>query len=320
MNVKSEVELAIRRIRPYVRETFLQHSPPLSHVSGVQIFFKLENLQFTGSFKVRGATNKLLTLSPSEREKGIVTASSGNHGAAVAYALKQFQMKGMVFVPENASKAKISNIKRYGITPEFYGTDTGQTEMHAEAYAKKNGMTYVSPYNDPYVIGGQGTIAVELLKQLDSIDAIFVPLGGGGLISGIAGYVKGVKPEIRIIGCSPENSPVMIESVKAGKIIEMVSEPSLSDGTGGGLEPNSITFSLCQKFVDDYITVTEEEIKNVMRQFIENERLLVEGSGVVSLAALLKVREKYAGKNVVLIVSGGNVSLETLRTVLHQGY
>src|SRR3990167_4670575 len=168
MNVKSEVELAIRRIRPYVRETFLRHSPPFSELTHAQVFFKLENLQYTGSFKVRGAMNKLQTLSPTSSQKGIVVASSGNHGAAAAYTMQQFHLEGIIFVPEGASTAKISNIERYNIKLEFYGTDTGQTEVHAESYAKDHGMVYVSPYNDPYVIAGQGTIGVELLKQLNA--------------------------------------------------------------------------------------------------------------------------------------------------------
>lgn len=316
MNVKSEVELAVRRIRPYLRETSLQHSPPFSAITHANVFFKLENLQYTGSFKVRGAMNKLQTLSPTAHEKGIVTASSGNHGAAVAYTLQQFHINGVIFVPEHASKAKVSNIQRYNAKLEFYGTDTGQTEIHAESYAKERGMTYVSPYNDPYVIAGQGTIAVELLKQLPAIDVVFVPLGGGGLISGIAGYLKAMKPEIKIIGCSPENSPVMVESIKAGKIIDMESKPTLADGTAGGLEPGAITFDLCRRYVDDYILLSESEIKAMMQEFIRNERLLVEGSGVLPLAALLKVHQQFAHKNVVIIISGGNVSLETLQKVI----
>lgn len=177
-------------------------------------------------------------------------------------------------------------------------------------------MVYISPYNDPLVIGGQGTIAVELARQLNRIDTIFVALGGGGLISGIAAYLKTLSAPVRVIGCSPHNSPVMIESLKAQHIVAMESLPTLSDGTAGGVEPDAITFALCQQLVDEYALVSEEEIKEAMRLFMETQHMLIEGAAGVALAAFLQQRGKLQGQNVVIVICGANIGLETLKTIL----
>jgi threonine dehydratase len=177
-------------------------------------------------------------------------------------------------------------------------------------------LTYISPYNDPQVIGGQGTIAVELAQQLDQIDMVFVALGGGGLICGIAGYLKSIQPQVRIIGCSPANSQVMIESVKAGQILDLPSLPTLSDGTAGGVEADSITFDLCRDLVDDYETVSETEIKESLRQYMQVHHMMIEGSAAVALAGCIKQGQRLTGKNVVVILCGANISLETLKGIL----
>jgi len=316
MNITKEVQAAEERIRPHIRETILDYSPYYSRLARANVYFKLENLQHTGSFKVRGAMNKVLWLTPSERERGVVTASTGNHGAATAFSLGKFEATGIVFVPEDASPGKVQAIERLGAEVRRYGDDGALTEAHARQYARDNGMTYISPYNDPQVIGGQGTIAVELAKQLDQIDAVFTALGGGGLISGIAGYLKSIRPEVKIIGCSPANSKVMIESVKAGKILDLPSLPTLSDGTAGGIEPESITFALCRDLVDDFETVTEAEIKESLRQYLQIHHFLIEGSAAVAVAALVKQSDRLAGKNVVVVLCGANISLETLKDIL----
>jgi threonine dehydratase len=315
-DIKNEVLEAEKRIRSHVRETPLDYSVALSRATKTNVFLKCENLQYTGAFKVRGAINKLLSLSPSQREQGVVTASSGNHGAAVAFGLNKLNIQGKVFVPENASSTKVDNIRNYNVPLEFYGTDCMQTEIHALEYAKQHNMIYVSPYNDIQVIGGQGTIGLELTNQIDQIDVVLVPIGGGGLISGIAGYLKSVSPKTKIIGCLPENSPVMAESIKSGRIIDMETLPTLSDATAGGIEPGAITFDICKKFVDDYILVSEEEIKNAIISLIKTQHLLVEGASGVALAALLKNAQQFQGKNVVVILSGANISLETLKMIL----
>jgi len=316
MNIINEVIAAEKRIRSHIRETILDYSPYYSKLAGANVYFKLENLQYTGSFKVRGAMNKVLSLTPAERDRGVVTASTGNHGAATAFSLGKFNASGIVFVPQDAAAGKVQAIERLGAQVRYHGDDGAVTEAHARQYARDNRLTYISPYNDPQVIGGQGTIAVELAKQLDQIDMVFIALGGGGLISGVAGYLKSIQPDVRIIGCSPENSQVMIESVKAGQILNLASLPTLSDGTAGGIEPNSITFGLCRDLVDDYETVSEAEIKESLRQYLQVHHILIEGSAAVALAACVKQGDRLAGKNVVVILCGANISVETLKEIL----
>jgi threonine dehydratase len=316
MDIAGEVISAEKVIRPYIRETYLEYSSFYSRMTGAEVYFKLENLQHTGSFKLRGAMNKLLSLTAEEKGRGVVTASTGNHGAAFAFGLSIIKGNGVVFVPENASPSKVAAIERLGAEVRHSGSDSSETEAHARNYAEKNKMTHLPPYNDAKVIGGQGTIAFELTNQLDQIDAVYVALGGGGMISGIAGYLKSKNPEVEIIGCSPENSQVMIQSVKAGRVLDLPSLPTLSDGTAGGVEPGSITLGFCREFVDDYMTVTESEIKENLREFIQTQHMLIEGSAAVAVAASKKQAGRLAGKNVVVIICGGNISLETLKTVL----
>jgi len=316
MDIAGEVISAEKVIRPYIRETYLEYSPFYSQMTGARVYFKLENLQHTGSFKLRGAMNKLLSLTAEEKRRGVVTASTGNHGAAFAYGLSIIKGTGVVFVPENASPTKVESIERLGAEVRHIGGDSSETEAYARLYAEKNRMTHLPPYNDVKVIGGQGTIGFELTKQLDQIDAVYVALGGGGMISGIAGYLKSKNPEVEIIGCSPENSQVMIQSVKAGRILDLPSLPTLSDGTAGGVEPGSITLEICRDFVDYYMTVTESEIKESLREFIQAQHMLIEGSAAVAVAACKKQADRLAGKNVVVIICGGNISLETLKTIL----
>lgn len=316
LDIQNEVLIAENRIRSYIRETALDFSLPLSKITNTNVYLKCENLQYTGAFKIRGAFNKLLSLSPSEKQKGVVTASSGNHGAAVAFGLNKLNIPGIVFVPENASSTKVDNIRNYEVQLEFYATDCMQTEIYALEYAKQHNMIYVSPYNDLQVIAGQGTIALEITRRMNDVDFILVPIGGGGLISGIAGYIKSVSPKTKVIGCLPENSPVMAESIKAGKIIDMGTLPTLSDATAGGIEPDAITFDFCKAFVDDYILVSEHEIKEAIITLIKTQHLLIEGAAGVALASLLKNSKQFQGKNVVVVLSGSNISLDALKTVL----
>ena len=316
IDVFREVKAAESRIRPYIRQTYLEPSSYFSEISGANIFFKCENLQHTGSFKARGAMNKLLSLKSAELEKGVVTASTGNHGAAVAFALSQLEANGIVFVPSHAASSKVEAIKRLGAEVRYYGTDSVEAEAYARQYARDQGLTFISPYNDPQIIGGQGTIGIELARQLEHIEAVFVALGGGGMISGIAGYLKRHWPDCRIIGCSPANSQVMIQSIKAGEILDLPSQPTLSDGTSGGVEPGSITFPLCQELVDGYETVTEEEIKRWLRQYLFSHHMLIEGSAAVPIAAMLKRSDELQGQNVVIILCGANIDLETLTKIL----
>lgn len=316
LNIRKEALEAEKRIRNFIRETPLEYSSYLSQIGDCRVFLKLENLQITGSFKLRGAANKLLSLSFHERKIGVVTASSGNHGSAFAYFLNLLGIKGEIYIPDYTSKAKIENLYSYNADVKIHGNDCVKSENYARKMAKENNRIYISPYNDPQIIGGQATAGVELDKQLDEIDAVFVPVGGGGLISGVAGYLKSGARSVEIIGCQPENSSVMFDSIRAGKIIDKESKPTLSDGTAGGIEKGAITLALCQEYVDDFVLVSEQEIKESIILFTEKHFMLIEGAAALSVASFLKIKKKYKGKNVVLVISGSKISLDTLRKIL----
>ena len=316
LDVLKETLEAEERIRPHIRQTPLEHSPFLSRLTGGDVYLKLENTQITNSFKLRGAVNKLLSLDDEERARGIVTASTGNHGAATAWALARFGIAGTIFVPNSASSAKIENLRRFGANLKLAGDDCVDTEILARRTAEESGRVFVSAYSDPKIIGGQGTIGIELERELDAFDTVVVPVGGGGLIVGIAGYLKARKPDLAIIGCQPRSSAVMYESIKAGELVERELLPTLSDGTAGGIEPGAITIDACREMVDDFVLVEEEEIAAGIRTLIETHCMLVEGAAALSVAAFQKTAQRFEGQRVVLILSGARISLETLRAVL----
>jgi threonine dehydratase len=318
-NVAAAARQARARIAGLVRETPLDYSWRFSAAKGADVYLKLENLQYTGSFKLRGAANRLLTLTSAQRQAGCVTASSGNHGAAVAYAMRKLGIEGVIFVPEQTSSAKVEAIRSYGGDVRFFGTDGLDTEEHARHYAAEQGMFYVSPYNDPEVVAGQGTCGVEIAASLPQVDALYIAVGGGGLIGGVASVLKAANPSVRIVGCQPEASAVMAHSVAAGRILDESSAPTLSDGTAGGIEPGAITFGLCGRLVDEFVLVSEAEIAAAMRQFIGYEHQLIEGAAGVAVASMMKQGEALAGQQVVVLVCGGNVSRDTLKQILWSG-
>jgi len=313
-NFKKSCIEAYNNISEYIIETPFQYSDSLSSISKSNVFLKLENFQYTGSFKLRGAMNKIINLL--DKSKTIVAASSGNHGAAVAYALKEFKMKGIVYVPDNAVASKVNLMKKYGVEVRYSGNDSLIAEASAIKYANENNISFVSPYNDIDVISGQGTIAVEMINQVKNLDVVFVTVGGGGLISGIGGYVKSINPNIKVIGCSPINSPVMEKSIKNGKIIDFESLPTLSEGSAGGIEKGSITFDLCKNFIDDFYLISEDEIIEIIKYFIENEKLLIEGAAAVAVAGLLNNHHLFHGMNIGIVICGGNIGSDTLKSIL----
>jgi len=317
LDVVREVQEAECRIRDYIRETPLEYSHPLSSMGRGNVYLKLENVQVSGSFKIRGVFNKLLSLNFNEyRGRKFITASTGNHGVAFAHAISTLDLQGIVFLPENTSPAKIRDIEQYNVELQFYGTDSVETERFARRFAEKMGFMYIPPYNDPKIIGGQGTIGIELERQLKDINHILVPVGGGGLISGIAGYLKKVMPNVEVIGVQPENSAVMYHSIRAGRILNMESKPTLSDGTVGGIEENSITFELCKRYVDDFILVSEREIAKSILFILERHHLLIEGAAALPVAAYLSDPDRFRGGNVVLVLSGCRIDLSTLKEIL----
>jgi threonine dehydratase len=314
MDIKEKIFEAEKRIRPYLRETPLEYSYVLNKMTGSEVYLKLENIQITGSFKARGALNKTLLLKDSTAR--IVTASTGNHGLGVANALSVVKKEGTIYLPTTASPAKVEAIKMRGVPVEFYGDNCEETEQFVRKLSEANNQVYISPYNDEDVMAGQGSIGVELLRQLPDLDAVFISVGGGGLIAGIASYLKAVNPKIEVVACLPENAPVMYECIKAGKIIEVAEKPTLSDATAGGIEAGSITFEVCQKYVDSYITVSEEEIIDSMKLVMKHHHLIIEGSAGVAVASLLKARDQYKGKKVVVVICGGNVSEAVLKRLI----
>ena len=304
------------RIRPFIRKTYFTYSPAFSNITSADVRFKMENLQVTGSFKVRGAVNKLLSLNREQRRKGVVSASTGNHGAAVAYAAQEINVKCSIFVPNDASEAKLNNIKNYDAKIEIYGKDCVDSEMKAREVARQNEQVYVSPYNDLDVVAGQGTVGYEINNQCDGLDVIIVSVGGGGLIGGVASYLKSVWPSLHVIGCSPENSAVCSPYLINLREIDLESFPTLSDGTAGGLEKHSITFSICNDIIDQTILISENEIKNGMLKFIENECMLLEGAAGTAVATLIKMKDELKGKKVGVVICGGNISLDVLSKIL----
>jgi threonine dehydratase len=311
-----QIAAAERRIRPHVLETPVVPSLALGDVTGGEVWLKCENQQLTGSFKLRGATNCLLTLPADDRARGVVAASSGNHGIAVAHAGRALGVPVTVFVPAGASPVKTGAMRRLGAEVRVAGTDGLDTETEARRTAAEAGRPYVSPYNDPAVLAGQGTVAVELRRQLPDLEAVIVAVGGGGLIGGMALDLRRYLPSIRIIGAVPANSPVMAASVRAGHVVEMTVQPTLSDGTAGGIEADSITFAPCRDLVDEWFEIPETDIAMAMRHCIEVEHMLVEGSAGVAVAACRMLGHSLGGRTTCVVLCGANVSAAKLKSVL----
>lgn len=311
-----EVGLAADRIGPYIRETPLEPSPFLSRETGADVHLKLECVQVTGSFKARGALNKLLSLGAAGRARGVVAASTGNHGLAVAHALALLGIAGEIFLPASVSPAKLEGLRAQGARVRLVDEDPGVVETVARQDADRTGRIYVSPYNDPQVIGGQGTVGVELLRQLEELDAVLVPVGGGGLVGGIGAWLKERAPSVRIVGCQPAACPILAESVKAGRLLELPSAPSLSDATVGLVEAGAITFPLCRNCVDDWLVVDEPAIRAALRLVLERQSVLIEGAAALPVAALLAARDRWRGARVALVLSGSHIALPTLADVL----
>lgn len=311
--MKSAILAAYQRIQPLVRETPLEESASLGADSGAQVFLKLEHLQHTGSFKFRGASNKIALLTPEQAAAGVIAASNGNHGLGVAAAARARGIAAEVYVSSQVSPAKAQRIERHGARIRFAGDDPLTAELAARRAAEASGKVFISPYNDIDVVAGQGTIGVELERQIRHIDAVFVAVGGGGLIGGIGAYLKSVSPETEIVGCWPENSPVLHQCLQAGRIVDVAEQPTLSESTSGGLEPESVTLDICRGAIDRSVLVSEGEILDAMRLMVETEHWLIEGAAGVAVAAFQKEARRYEGKNAVIVLCGRNLSPEVLR-------
>ena len=306
---------ASERLAPYKLETPLLPARSLSP----HAHFKCENLQRTGSFKIRGALNKLLVLSERERERGVVTLSTGNHGLAVAEGLRLTSGRGTVVVSDTASAYKRERLTKAGLEVIVSDGDPMVAELEARELADREGRVYISPYNDADVLAGQGTVAVELVAQRSDVEAVFVAVGGGGLVAGIASYLESIRPDVSVIGCWPEHAPAMYQSVRAGRLIEVPDEPTLSDGTAGNIEPGAITFPFCRDLIDELVLVSEEEIATAMRDVMLADHLVIEGSAGVAVAGWRKFtagRPRLADRESAIVLCGGNVSATTISRIL----
>ena len=317
----SEVYIARQRITPIVNHTPLVESPKLSDVAGCDICLKLENLQITGSFKLRGATNKLLSLSDGERNRGVITVSSGNHGRAVSYLAKKFELRAMICLPETVPANKREEIARLGGEVVIAGKTYDEAAARADELQSELGLTLIPPFDDPFIIAGQGTIGLELMEDFPQIDTVIVPLSGGGLLSGIALTLKLINPQIHVVGVTMEHGAAMIESLKAGHIVDVEEEPTLADALVGGLgAENHYTFPLVERYMDEGVLVSEDEIAEAMTFMLERHHMAVEGGAAVGIAVILHRKIKKLGKHAAIVVSGGNVSLETMREVVGNRY
>lgn len=309
-------EEASEEVRKVTFETKLIYSDFYSKSTGNKVYFKPENMQLTGAYKLRGAYYKISTLSPAERQKGLITASAGNHAQGVAYAAKEFGVKAVIVMPTTTPLIKVNRTKSYGAEVILYGDVYDDSCKKALELADENGYTFIHPFDDPAVATGQGTIAMEIFKELPLVDYILVPVGGGGLATGVSTLAKLLNPNIKVIGVEPEHANCLQESFKAGKVIELPSVSTIADGTAVK-KPGEKIFPYLKENLDDIITVADEELVVAFLDMVESHKMVVENSGLLTVAALKKLDVK--GKKIVSILSGGNMDVITMSSVVQQG-
>ncbi|UCF19068.1 MAG: threonine/serine dehydratase [Gemmatimonadota bacterium] len=299
-------------------ETPVIGSEILAERAGADVLLKLESLQVTGSFKVRGAARRMLALSDEERARGVVACSSGNHGRAVAYVAELLGIAATICVPEWVDPVKLQAIRLHGAEIVLQGKSYDDAEEASLQVQRERGLAYIHPFDDPLVIEGQGTIGLELLEQVRSLDTVVVPLSGGGLISGIARTVKSYDPGIRVVGVSAVNARVMYESLRAGRPIAFPEPPTIANALSGGIGlDNRYTFRLVRDLVDEHVLVGEDEIREAVAFAAGEHKVIAEGGGAVGIAALLARRFESAGKRIAVVVSGGNVGSDALVEVIN---
>ncbi len=302
-----------------VRRTDIIYSSTLSQASGCEIYLKTENLQVTGSFKVRGAYYKISQLSEEEKSHGVVACSAGNHAQGVALASKKFGIKSVICMPDGAPISKVEATKSYGAEVELVPGVYDDAHNFAEQLRKEKGYTFIHPFDDEDVIAGQATIGLEIIEQLKDVDAIVVPVGGGGLISGVAFAVKSLNPRIKVYGVQSAGAPSMIQSLKDGRVEMLPSVSTIADGIAVK-EPGEHTFEVCKKHVDGIVSVTDDQVCAAILALIERQKMIAEGAGAVSLAAVMfgKIPD-VEGKKVVCLISGGNIDVTILSRVINRG-
>ena len=282
-----------------------------------KVYLKLETVQEMGAFKIRGALNRLLILSPEHKASGVVATSTGNHGRAIACAAERLGIKAVVFMSKLVSEDKIADIEGYGAEVHVVGENFDATRTVAEEFVAQKNMLMVDPFDDPYIVAGQGTIGLEILQDLPEVESVLVPVGGGGLISGIALAIKSLSPKTRVIGVSMERGAAMYASIKAGRPVEVDELSTLADNLGGGIGlENRYTFNMVQRYVDDLILVNEDQIASAIQHAFEKERIIAEGAAVVGIAALMNNLAGDLGQAVVTIISSKNINLEVLNRIV----
>ncbi len=309
-------EEASEEVRKVAFETKLIYSDFYSKSTGNKVYFKPENMQLTGAYKLRGAYYKISTLTPEERQKGLITASAGNHAQGVAYAAKEFGVKAVIVMPTTTPLIKVNRTKSYGAEVILFGDVYDDSCKKALELAQENGYTFIHPFDDPAVATGQGTIAMEIIKELPLVDYILVPVGGGGLATGVSTLAKLLNPNIKVIGVEPEHANCLQESFKAGKVIELPSVSTIADGTAVK-KPGEKIFPYLKENLDDIITVADEELVVAFLDMVESHKMVVENSGLLTVAALKKL--DVEGKKIVSILSGGNMDVITMSSVVQQG-
>jgi threonine dehydratase len=314
MLTAKHVEQAYERIHSHIHKTTILTSKTLNEVSGLEIFMKAENFQKSGSFKIRGALNFLLSMDERERERGVVTGSSGNHGQALALAGKMLKIDVKVVVPQDASPAKVAAIQGYGAKLERFGTSSTERLRRAQEISEQEQRVFVPPFDHYWIMAGQGTVGLEILEELDEVDAILVPCGGCGLIAGISTYVKEKRPSVRIYGVEPDRSNSTYLSFKAGRRVELHNIQTIADGLRTA-SPGELTFPIVQRYVEDVLLVSEREIAQAVVFLLERCKILVEPSGAVTVAAAMFGKVPSKNKKVVAVLSGGNIDKQRLTEI-----
>lgn len=314
MLTAKHVEQAYERVHSHIHKTTILTSKTLNEVSGLEIFMKAENFQKSGSFKIRGALNFLLSMDERERERGVVTGSSGNHGQALALAGKMLKIDVKVVVPQDASPAKVAAIQGYGAKLERFGTSSTERLRRAQEISEQEQRVFVPPFDHYWIMAGQGTVGLEILEELDEVDAILVPCGGCGLIAGISTYVKEKRPSVRIYGVEPDRSNSTYLSFKAGRRVELHNIQTIADGLRTA-SPGELTFPIVQRYVEDVLLVSEREIAQAVVFLLERCKILVEPSGAVTVAAAMFGKVPSKNKKVVAVLSGGNIDKQRLTEI-----
>ena len=313
-----QIQLAQKRFKGIIPSSPLMRSPYLSHRLGSEIFLKLENLQETGSFKVRGAYNRLFQLGPEEKERGVIAASAGNHAQGVAWSASKLGIGATIVMPEEVSIKKLMAVKEYGTEIILHGANYDAAYAHALEISRETGRMLIPAFDDPHVIAGQGTIGLEISSLLEKDTAIVVPVGGGGLISGIAIAAKSLCPDVRIIGVQANSCPSAIQSLDEDRPVTVQVMPTLADGIAVK-KPGDLTFPLLQIYVDEMVGVDEEGITGAIMNLIERVNIVVEGAGAAPLAALMDVKVSTKAKRYVLVISGGNIETSMIDRILQKG-